>query len=79
MPPVPGYKVDKGELFGDRGDGLAYGWSADATTLARKRGLNPDPRGSKRDVLHSGPFPRFVVKKLFSPPFIRRKSASICG
>lgn len=43
--PVPArYLVDGGGLFGDPGDGLLYGWSADHTDQARDRLVNPDQR-----------------------------------
>lgn len=43
--PTPtSYVKDAGELFGDRGNGLAYGWSSDHTDVARDRGLDPDQR-----------------------------------
>src|SRR5213593_2299554 len=45
--PVPdGYLVDSGLAFGDRGNGLSYGWNADDTATARDRNskLSPDQR-----------------------------------
>jgi hypothetical protein len=42
----PGDRADTGGKFGDRGNGLQYGWDADNTANARNRGNNrsPDPR-----------------------------------
>ncbi len=45
--PTPaGYLVDSGGPFGDRGNGLSYGWSQDASARARDRNnlLSPDQR-----------------------------------
>src|SRR5829696_8340196 len=41
-----GYFIDSGQVFGDRGNGLAYGWDADNTASARDRNnsLFPDQR-----------------------------------
>ena len=41
-----GYFVDAGHVFGDRGNGLTYGWDLDATASARDRNstLSPDQR-----------------------------------
>jgi hypothetical protein len=36
-PGVPGYRVDSGEFYGVRSNGLTYGWSADNTALAADR------------------------------------------
>jgi glucose/arabinose dehydrogenase len=43
--PVPTrYAADTGELYGDRGGGLFYGWSSDHTDVSRDRGLQADQR-----------------------------------
>jgi glucose/arabinose dehydrogenase len=43
--PVPTrYLADTGLVFGDRGDGLSYGWSTDHTDVSRDRGINADQR-----------------------------------
>ncbi len=42
--PVPGYLSDHGLVFGDRGNGRSYGWSADHTDQARERSLVADQR-----------------------------------
>src|SRR4051794_14507436 len=41
-----GYFIDAGQVYGDRGNGLAYGWDADNTASARDRNnaLSPDQR-----------------------------------
>src|SRR5678816_1773180 len=41
-----GYFIDSGQVFGDRGNGLAYGWDADNAASARDRNnsLSPDQR-----------------------------------
>src|SRR5689334_19631369 len=41
-----GYFIDSGQVFGDRGNGLAYGWDADNTASARDRNnsLSPNQR-----------------------------------
>ena len=38
-----GYKVDSGEAYGDRGNGLTYGWDG-KNTQTRDRNANPDQR-----------------------------------
>ena len=45
-PTFPGYLVDAGAVFGDRGNGLSYGWSQDVALMARDRNnaLSPDQR-----------------------------------
>lgn len=43
--PVPNrYLEDSGEIFGNRGGGLFYGWSSDHTDVSRDRGVNADQR-----------------------------------
>jgi hypothetical protein len=45
--PIPaGYEADTGEVFGDRGNGLSYGWDADISGHARDRNnpISPDQR-----------------------------------
>jgi hypothetical protein len=45
--PTPtGYAADVGRVFGDRGNGLSFGWSADNTANARRRNSagSPDAR-----------------------------------
>ena len=39
-----GYLMDCGQVFGDRGNGYSYGWSADATADDRERNTNDDQR-----------------------------------
>jgi hypothetical protein len=39
-----GYLMDCGQVFGDRGNGYSYGWSADATADDRERNANADKR-----------------------------------
>ncbi|MBA3936173.1 MAG: chitobiase/beta-hexosaminidase C-terminal domain-containing protein [Planctomycetes bacterium] len=45
-PPFGNFLVDNGALFGDRGNGLSYGWDQDLSTWARERqgkgGTAPD-------------------------------------
>jgi hypothetical protein len=45
-PTVPGYLMDGGAVFGDRGNGFTYGWSQDLASMARDRNnsLSPDQR-----------------------------------
>ena len=38
------YAADAGEVFGDRGNGLFFGWSSDHTDVSRDRGQHPDGR-----------------------------------
>ena len=43
--PVPTrYLADTGQVFGDRGNGLSFGWSSDHTDVSRDRGVNADQR-----------------------------------
>jgi len=40
--PVPdGYVADQGDAFGDRGNGLSYGWSSDHSAETRQRNNEP--------------------------------------
>lgn len=43
---IPGYLPDVGDVFGDRGNGLKYGWDVDNTANARERNSanSPDKR-----------------------------------
>ena len=45
-PTFAGYLVDSGQIFGERGNGLNYGWSGDNTTQLRDRNAasSPDQR-----------------------------------
>ncbi|HOV78326.1 MAG TPA: hypothetical protein PLS24_09865, partial [Sedimentisphaerales bacterium] len=45
-----GYLRDSGELFGDRGNGFSYGWSADATADDRERN-NAASKDKRYDTL----------------------------
>lgn len=38
------YLRDTGQVFGDRGDGLDYGWSSDHSDQSRERSIDPDQR-----------------------------------
>ncbi len=38
------YLADTGQVFGNRGNGLSYGWSSDHTDQSRDRDVNPDQR-----------------------------------
>jgi glucose/arabinose dehydrogenase len=42
----PGYLVDSGQIYGDRGNGYTYGWNADKTAASRNRNssISPDER-----------------------------------
>lgn len=40
----PGYMVDAGQAYGDRGDGVLYGWTATNTANARDRNVAADQR-----------------------------------
>ena len=41
-PTAPGYLIDTGLVFGNRGNGLQYGWNADNTANTRRRSVNSD-------------------------------------
>lgn len=51
-----GYLPDYGDVFGDRGNGFSYGWTADKTGIARDRDRHPDQRYDTNNslVLWSG-------------------------
>jgi hypothetical protein len=50
--PVPvGYIADAGQVFGDRGNGLSYGWNQNATSFTRDRNLNADQ--AKDTLIHT--------------------------
>ncbi len=38
------YLVDSGQTFGNRGNGLVYGWSTSHTNTVHERGIQPDQR-----------------------------------
>src|SRR5687768_17577276 len=43
-PPAPtAYVIDAGQIFGDRGNGLTYGWDADNAASARDRNKSRSP------------------------------------
>ena len=44
--PLPGYADDYGDVFGERGNGLSYGWMEDNVPNSRHRqaDVSPDPR-----------------------------------
>ncbi|MCA9237355.1 MAG: PQQ-dependent sugar dehydrogenase [Planctomycetales bacterium] len=44
VPTPDSYVRDVGALFGDRGNGLTYGWSSDHTDVSRDRGVDLDQR-----------------------------------
>jgi hypothetical protein len=53
--PVPaGYQEDSGLAFGDRGNGLRYGWSSDKTAGARDRDSAASPDQRYDTLLHMG-------------------------
>lgn len=53
--PVPTrYLADTGQIFGDRGNGLFYGWSSDHTDVARDRGVAADQRLDTLIHFHAG-------------------------
>ena len=41
---VPGYMVDGGLVYADRGNGYSYGWTVDNSAQARDRNVNSDQR-----------------------------------
>ncbi|MBL9162806.1 MAG: PQQ-dependent sugar dehydrogenase [Planctomycetaceae bacterium] len=53
-PSVTRYARDVGAVFGDRGDGLSYGWSSDHTDVSRDRNVNPDQRLDTLIHFHQG-------------------------
>ena len=58
-PTVPGYEVDAGDVFGDRGNGLLYGWDDDITNRDRDRDVHHDQRYDT--LIHAfddGPIPK---------------------
>ena len=46
----PGYRIDRGQTFAHRGEGLFYGWSVDATGQARDRD-RPESYDERFDTL----------------------------
>ena len=48
------YNRDVGALFGDRGNGLSYGWNVDHTDFSRDRGILPDQRLDTHVQFHAG-------------------------
>jgi len=53
-----GYRIDRGQTFAHRGDGLFYGWSVDATGQARDRdqSVSPDERFDTLVHIQNGAF-----------------------
>jgi glucose/arabinose dehydrogenase len=52
--PVTRYLKDSGAVYGDRGDGLSYGWSVSHTDVSRERNVNPDQRLDTLIHFHAG-------------------------
>ena len=50
----PGYLMDAGNTYGDRGNGYTYGWSADVTADSRDRGVHSDQRYDTLIHMHKG-------------------------
>jgi glucose/arabinose dehydrogenase len=48
------YIRDVGAVFGDRGNGLSFGWSVNHSDVSRARGLNPDLRLDTLIHFHAG-------------------------
>ncbi|MCC6494006.1 MAG: hypothetical protein IT424_13410, partial [Pirellulales bacterium] len=48
------YQRDSGAVFGDRGNGLSYGWSVNHADVARARGVDPDLRLDTLIHFHAG-------------------------
>lgn len=48
------YLRDVGAVFGDRGNGLSYGWSSDHTDVSRDRNVNSDQRLDTLIHFHQG-------------------------
>jgi hypothetical protein len=61
-PPI-GYFADDGEVYGDRGNGLTYGWNISHAANARKRGGSPDLRLSTLCQFQSGGVWELAVPK----------------
>lgn len=53
-PTVAGYLIDGGAVFGDRGNGLRYGWSQDAAAGARDRNSSRSPDQRYDTLIHMG-------------------------
>jgi glucose/arabinose dehydrogenase len=53
-PSVTRYARDVGAVFGDRGNGLTYGWTSDHTDVSRDRSINPDQRLDTLIHFHQG-------------------------
>jgi hypothetical protein len=47
-PAAPGYLVDGGAVFGNRGNGQSYGWNVDNAANARDRNSTSSPGGEQR-------------------------------
>ncbi len=47
-----GYAVDSGAVFGNRGNGMSYGWNADNSSTARARGSAASPSVLHDTLLH---------------------------
>src|SRR6185503_19638927 len=53
-PAVAGYIQDNGAAFGDRGNGVQYGWNVNHTDLARDRNKNTNQLLDTLVHMHSG-------------------------
>jgi uncharacterized repeat protein (TIGR03806 family) len=51
-PTVPGYLVDGGQVFADRGNGYRYGWSTDVAATARDRNSALAPDQLRDTLIH---------------------------
>lgn len=60
--PAPaGYLADTGQVFGDRGGGLFYGWSSDHTDVSRDRNVVADQRLDTLIHFHQNQFWEFQL------------------
>ena len=59
--PPAGYLIDQGLVFGDRGNGQAYGWSSDHTDQSRERSLAADQRFDTLIHIEQGQFWEFAL------------------
>jgi len=76
-PVPPGYFMDAGDTYGDRGNGYAYGWNVNIAGDSRDRGAHSDQRYDSLIHMHKGssktweleiPNGNYVVEILMGDP-----------
>jgi hypothetical protein len=80
--PPEGWLADRGDVFGDRTNGLRYGWNVDHRDVSRRRNVNADPLLDTLAEFHSNgvweielPAGEYCVRASFGDPSNSRTNA----